>query len=150
MSDLHSRWAIAALLFAGLTLIASFMAAFYWLQYNDLLQRSGGAVIQVSLGVNYGNGTTRWKNETKALLGATLFDVTKQNFNVTYTVGVYGTEVLSIDSVAKNDNFGWTYWLMNSTDYNPSWSIIWSSADKYRISNEQTLLWFYQNGFAPP
>jgi hypothetical protein len=80
-----------------------------------------------------------------------LFDVTKQAFNVTYQVGVYGTEVTSIDGVAKVPNeVGWTYWVRNSTS--SSWEIVWENADNYKVASGETFMWYFQSGseFKPP
>lgn len=129
-------------------LIASFMAGYYWLQYADLYNRIGGVLIYVNVGIDYGNETRIWHNSTKALTGATLFDVTKQVANITYYVSVYGTEVTSINGVSKQDSYGWTYWLRNSTSN--SWEIVWESVDSYLIANGETFMWYYQSGFDPP
>jgi hypothetical protein len=136
------------MLLACWALIGSFLASYYWLQYTDVATRIGGVLVQVNIGVDYGNGTRTFSNGTKTLTGATLFDVTKQAYNVTYQVGAYGTEVISINDVKKQGSFGWTYWIWNGTSR--SWSIVWESADNYRVANEETLMWYYQSDFNPP
>jgi len=137
-----------SMLLASWALITSFMAAYYWLQYTDIRERVGGTLITVSLGIDYGNGSRTWHNQTKALTGQTLFDVTKQNANVTYEVGVLGTEVVSINGLGKQGSFGWTYWILNSTSN--SYAIVWENADKYLVANDETLIWYYQSSFNPP
>ena len=99
------------MLFALWALTASLLAGYHWLQYTDIRNRIGGAMIYVNVGIDYGNNTRAWYNDTKAITGATLFDVTKQIANVTYAVGMYGTEILSINGVSKQGSFGWTYWI---------------------------------------
>ncbi len=136
------------MLFACWALIASFLAGYYWFQYTDILNRISGVVIHVNVGIDYGNGTRTWHNNTKALTGASLFDVTKQVADVTYQVGVFGTEITSINGVSKQDSFGWTYWIWNSTSQ--SWSIVWENADVYKVTNGETFMWYYQNAFNPP
>ena len=74
--------------FALWALTASFLAGYYWLQHSDIRNRIGGAMIYVNVGIDYGNNTRTWHNDTKAITGATLFDVTKQVANVTYNVGM--------------------------------------------------------------
>lgn len=54
-------WAIAASLAFG----------YYYYQYSDLIARLGRATVLINLGVDYGNGTRVWFNETK---GLTLYD----------------------------------------------------------------------------
>jgi len=129
-------------------LSASFTAGYYWLQYNDVVNRIGGVLIYVNIGIDYGNDTRTFYNNTKALTGATLFDVTKQISNMTYQVGAYGTEVIAINDVNKQGKFGWTYWIWNSTGR--SWSIVWENADAYRVANGETFMWYYQDSFNPP
>lgn len=136
------------MLFACWALMSSFLAGYYWLQYSDILTRIGGALIYVNVGADYGNGTRTFCNDTKTLTGATLFDVTKQVFNVTYQVGIYGTEVISVNNLSKQDSFGWIYWIWNATDR--SWSIVWENVDQYRVANGETFMWYYHNNFNPP
>jgi len=138
-----------SMLFALWALTASFFAGYYWLQYTDIRNRIGGAMIYVNIGADYGNNTRAWHNDTKAITGVTLFDVIKQVANVTYDVDpVYGTEIISIDGVSKQDFLGWTYWIWNGTSQ--SWSILWENADKYLVTNRETFMWYYQSGFNPP
>lgn len=136
------------MVFACWALIASFLGAYYWIQYSDIRDRIAGAVVSVDLGIDYGNGSRVWRNNTKALTGQTLFDVTKQNANVTYETKFLGTEILSIDGVAKMGGFGWTYWTWNGTSH--SWSIVWENADTYKVADQETFMWYYQNAFNPP
>jgi hypothetical protein len=128
--------------------MSSFLAGYYWLQYSDILTRIGGALIYVNVGVDYGNGTRTFYNDTKTLSGATLFDVTKQVFNITYQVGIYGTEVISVNNISKQGSFGWLYWIWNATG--KSWSIVWENVDQYRVASRETFMWFYHNDFNPP
>jgi len=137
-----------SMLLACWALIASFLAGYNWIQYNDIRDRIGGVLVTISLGIDYGNSTRTWRNDTKALTGQTLFDAIKQNANVTYQVGTFGTEVLSINGVSKQGVFGWTYWILNNTSN--SWSIVWENADNYLVTNEETFMWYYQNDFNPP
>jgi hypothetical protein len=137
------------MLFALWALTASFLAGYYWLQHTDIRNRIGGAMIYVNVGIDFGNNTRIWHNDTKAITGATLFDVTKQVANVTYDVNpMFGTEIVSIDGVNKQGSFGWTYWIWNSTSQ--PWSILWENADNYLVANKETFMWYYQSGFNPP
>lgn len=136
------------MLFASWALIASFLAGYYWIRYTDIHDRIGGFLIYVNVGIDYGNNTRVWHNDTNAITGATLFDVTKQVANLTYQVGMFGTEIISINGVSKQGSFGWTYWIWNSTSQ--SWSIMWENADNYLTTSRETFMWYYQNAFNPP
>ena len=132
-------------------LIASFFAAYYYFQYNDFSNRVAGALIYVNVGVDFGNGTRVFSNNTETIISATLFNVTKQAFNVSYDVTSSGIEIKSIDGVQKTGGtggYGWTYWLWNSTE--SSWSIVWEGAAVHEVANEETYMWYYQNSFNPP
>lgn len=148
MAFLKSKWAMISLLFASWALISSFIAGYYWLRYADIRGRIGGFLIYVNVGIDYGNNTRIWHNDTNAITGATLFDITKQVANVTYQVGMFGTEIISINGVSKDGSFGWTYWIWNSTSQ--SWSIMWENADNYLVTSRETFMWYYQNAFNPP
>ena len=148
MAFIRNKWMIIAMLLACWALAASFTAGYYWLKYADIEDRIGGVLIYVNIGIDYGNGTRTFQNDTKTLTGATLFDVTKQVSDVTYQVGMFGTEVISIDNVSKQGSFGWTYWIWNSTSQ--VWSIVWENADAFKVANRETFMWYYQNAFNPP
>jgi hypothetical protein len=108
-------------------------------------------LIYVNIGVDFGNGTRVFSNETETIISATLFNVTKQVFNVGYNVSSSGIEVTSIDGVQKTGGpggYGWTYWIWNSTEN--SWSIVWEGAAVHAVANEETYMWYYQNSFNPP
>jgi hypothetical protein len=137
---LFAVWAIAGSLFAG----------YYWVKYNDVQTRIANVMIYVNIGVDYHNGSRVWYNDTKALTGQTLFDVTKHVVDVDYEVDVaLGLEVTSIGGAEKQGGFGWTYWIWNSTER--LWSILWDNADSYQVTNAETFMWYYQDAsFAPP
>jgi len=148
MAFLKNKWALLCMLFACWALIASFLAVYYQIQYVDVHDRIEGVLVSVNLGIDYGNSSRTWQNNSKALTGQTLFDVTKQAANVTYQTSMFGTEILSINGVGKQSTFGWTYWIWNSTAH--SWSIVWEGVDTYLVTNGETFMWYYQNSFSPP
>jgi len=143
-----SKWVLASLILVCWALGASLTAGYYWLQYDDLSQQTSGLRITVNIGVDYGNGTRTYYNDTQTWTGKTLLEVSKQVANVEAQAGVYGTEVTGINGVTKQGAYGWTYWTWNSTSQ--LWSIVWESVDAYKVANGETTLWYYQNGFNPP
>lgn len=148
MALLRNKWATLSLLVVIWAVIASFMAAYYYLQYSDFSNRVSGVLIYVNIGVDYGNGTRVFSNDTKTVTGATLLDVTAQAFNLTCKLNYSGTKVTSIEGVNEAAPYGWTYWIWNSTGN--SWSIVFESADNYKVSSNETVVWYYTNGFNPP
>jgi len=140
LSFLKNRWAILAMLLACWALFASLLAAYYWLQYSDFVSRVGGVLIYVNVGIDYGNSTRIFYNDTKALTGETLFDVTRRVATVEFQAGPY---VTSINNVKQAGDYGWTYWVWNTTS--SGWSIVWENADAYLVTNRETFLWCYEN-----
>ena len=149
LSIVKNKWAIVAVILAFVALAASLTAGYYYLQYNDIKERTGGVLIYVNVGFDYGNNTRTYYNDTKALTGETLFDVTKQVANVYYQVSAYGTYITGINGVnATSSGYGWTYFSWNSTGN--TWSMSLLGVDSYYVTNGQTFLWYYQNGFNLP
>lgn len=128
-------------------LLASLVAGYYQLQYNDILTRIGGVPIYVTAGVDYGNGTRAFYNNTKTSTGTSLLDVTRQVMNVTYQVSPLGTFVTSINDVSMRPPFNWVWWLWNGTEL--QWLNEWISASKYKVANGETFLWHYSGGMDP-
>jgi hypothetical protein len=126
----------------------TFLAGYYWLKYSDVQNRVGGGLMSVSLGVDYGNETREWYNNTSAFGGETLFDVTKQVVNVTYDVSSFGTMIKAINNVTIQGSYGWTYWVLNSTTQ--SWSMVFEGVDAHMVANEEVYMWYYTNEFNPP
>ena len=88
------------------SLVMTLLAGYYWFKFNDVQNRIGEGLISVSLGVDYGNGTREWHNDTNAFAGETLFDITKQIWNVTYDVGSLGTLITGINNVTAEGSYG--------------------------------------------
>jgi len=130
---------------AVLALIASFMAGYYWFQYTDILNRLGGVPIYISIGVDYGNQTRTWYNETKALTGMTLFRVTRNTANLTYGTGGY---VQSINGLSYNATHAW-FWGKWDT-YESNWTLINIGADSYSVADNETFFWYFGISSWPP
>jgi hypothetical protein len=149
LAYLRNRWFMLSMLCTCWALTASFLAGYYWLQYNDILNRIGGVAVYVNIGVDYGNQTRAWYNDTKALTGMTLFRVTKDSANTTYDTAVgFGAYVKSINGLAENASHGWVWWKWNTFMVN--WTRIDISADAYAVADTEIFLWYYEAGWPPP
>lgn len=148
MALLRNKWIIVSMFLACWSLTMTLLAGYYWFKFSDVQNRIGEGLISVSLGVDYGNGTREWYNNTSAFAGETLFDVTKQVANVTYTVSSFGTMITGINNATAQGSYGWTYWVLNSTTQ--SWSMVFESVDAHMVANEETYMWYYTNEFNPP
>jgi hypothetical protein len=149
LSVLRNKWAIVALVLACWALVASLVAGFYWLQYNGLSQQVSGLRITVNIGVDYGNGTRTYYNETQAFTGESVLTVTKRVAEVETATSAYGTYVTGINGLNVQGDYGWTYWPWNSTG--SMWDFAPVGADVYQVVvNQSTFLWYYENAFNPP
>jgi hypothetical protein len=148
MALLRNKWIIVSMFLACVSLTAIFFAGFYWFKYTDIQSRIGEGLIFVSIGVDYGNGTREWQNDTKAFAGETLFDVTKQVMNVTYEVSSWGALITSINNVSNQGSYAWIYWSLNSTSQ--TWSMVMEGVDARLVANQEAYMWYYTNEFNPP
>jgi len=137
------------MLFALWGLIASFFAGYYWLQYTDIVNRIGGVSIYINVGIDYGNHTRIWRNDTKTLTGMTLFKASKSIADIKYdTAAGFGVYIESINDLAWNATHGWVWWKWDSAML--QWARIDISSDAYAVADNETFLWYYESGWPPP
>lgn len=149
MTFLKNKWGMLSMLFLLWAVIASFFAGYYWLQYTDFIGRIGGVAIYVNVGIDYGNSTRVWSNDTKALTGMTFFRVTKNIANMTYGEAAgFGAYIESINGLASNTTHGWVWWKWDTNMLN--WTRIDISSDAYAVADSETFLWYYESGWPPP
>lgn len=104
-------------------------------------------VIHVSLGLNYGNGTVRWFNNTRMLMGMTLLDVTLLLAETNYTTSSIGAFVNSIDNVKNVNPSYWMWWTWTS---NSGWMEGTVACDAYIVANGEIFYWYYENTAISP
>ncbi|MDI9643742.1 MAG: hypothetical protein QFX35_00800 [Candidatus Verstraetearchaeota archaeon] len=97
---------------------------------------------KVNICIDYGNGTTVWRNNTLVRVGLPLLNVTMKVAEVNYTVHAgMGVWVHAINGVYESStaNKWWVYTVWNEdTD---TWDTIWESADQYIPSNGESIKW---------
>jgi len=145
---LENKWALTCLTILCWSIVATFSTGYFYYQYNDLLKRTEGNPIHVDIGLNYGNGTVRWYNNTKATMGMTLFNVTLLVAKVNYTMypGM-GAFVNSIGNIENSYPFYWMWWVWASYS---GWIEGPIACDKYVVTNGETLYWYYENTTISP
>lgn len=75
--------------------------------------------LTVSIGIDYGNGTLRWHNETEVPAGFTLFQLTQEIAKINYTYYQFAKPGhILVDSI--NDKEAYT-----AADFSEGWSWIW-------------------------
>jgi hypothetical protein len=144
---LMNKWILAALVVLCWALSASFMAGYYYLQYNDLSSKVKESIITANLGLNYGNGSAiRWFNETKINAGSTLLDLTKLTASVNYTGSLSGASVNAIDGVRSSDEKYWLWWSYSSY----GWTFGQVACDRYVVGENETVVWYREAYSANP
>lgn len=117
------------------SLAASFIAAYFYYAYTDLFEKTRKPIIHVNIGINYGNGTIKWGNETTARAGDTLLDATMLVAVVNYTVWLE-----SIDGVENAPPRYWMWWKLTQF----GWIDGKSAADRYIVGDEETYYWYLE------
>jgi hypothetical protein len=115
--------------------------------YTDLYEKTRRPVIYSNLGLNYGNGTVTWFNQTEARGGDTLLDITEQLATVNYTTSSSGAFTNSINNI---DNTQTTFWIWWAWSDQFGWSQGPVASDKYVLGDNETILWYYQDITAWP
>jgi hypothetical protein len=147
--ELNKSLMIISLLLLCWAVVASLASGYYWLQYTDIVNRISGVLISVNVGVDFGNETRQWFNDTKALTGMTFFGVSRNLLNVTYgTSSGYGAYVDSIYGLAAQGMTGWVWWKWNEQTLN--WTNAGISCDSYVVAPDEVFLWYYESGWPPP
>ncbi len=140
MAHVRNKWAIAALCILCWAIAASLVACYYYYQYSGLVGRLEESSAVVSLGIDYGNGTRVWYNGTR---GLTLYDammeagwdVDAESYG---TMGLYVKAINGVKESAEQSRY-WGWWIWTSL----GWAHGGSACDKYILSNDETILWYY-------
>jgi hypothetical protein len=118
------------------------------LYLNEVMRGQGGE-IRVNIGIRYDN-RTEWHNSTVLRKGATLLEATKSVASVNYTE--YPGMGCFVNSINGVRNEGSKYWIWWYWDRSMGWVLGPVAADKYLLSDGETLLWFYEDtsSYPPP
>lgn len=136
---------VLALLVWGI--LASLLAGYYYYSYDDVLRKTQKPMVQVNIGINYGNDTVAWHNGTKVMSGKTLLDTTMLVAEVEYTLWPgAGAFADSIDGVANSGSFYWMWWMYTAF----GWSQGQVACDRYIIGDNETYYWYYEDTSTQP
>lgn len=135
------------LFFIGLVLIIAIvilaqLGAFYQLQllFNKTPAQQ---VIAVSTLINYGNGTSRWNNQTNTPSGWNFYQLTT-TIARTEAQSFSGQHLVTgLDGVRSTGQFYWTLWVFCQKDV--AWSPSPVGADLITLENGDILAWYFQN-----
>ena len=139
---LRNKWSLAALVMLCWAILGSFTTGYYCYQYNNLKTRIQGTFIIMNIGIDYGNNTRVWFNDTQALSGMSLFEITTHVMNVTYSANpTLGVSIESINGVENAYPYWWMWWKRDGTD----WLFGEVGADSYIVTDGETILWYYED-----
>jgi hypothetical protein len=127
-------------------LVASLASAYYYYSYNDLYQKTREATIHMNLGINYGNGTIQWYNQTEARSGDTLLEATLEVAEVYYETSAYGAFVKAINGVNQPATKSWIWWKWTQQD---GWESGQVGSDAYILGDNEILYWYFEE-VSPP
>ena len=111
--------------------------------------------IMVNTLLNFGNGTSKWFNDTQVPLGWNFYNLTMYiangNVDSTYYPSPLNEHYINaIDGVRQDRSSFWHLWLFCNKDQ--AWSYSNVGADAINLSNGQTVAWYFDsfNSYAPP
>ncbi len=131
-------------------LTATFLAIFFAYLYLGAESKFSQTIIYVNVGINYGNGTLMWYNNTRALNKMSAYEVLLLVANVSANVGVYGVYIFEINGVIENENCSWMYAAYDRNDVQAmaivdSWVYPAISSDKFIVRNGDIIVWVFFN-----
>lgn len=109
---------------------------------------SEAATLSVSVEINYGNGTSEWKNETQVPAGYTLLRITQEIAVITYSyyASAQPGHVFadSINNKANNSTSGYYWDWYYSTDNGKTWVLGPVGVDAWLLTNGGVYKWIYE------
>jgi len=116
-------------------------------EWEDLYSRLKAKVIVVNIGIDYGNNTCVWYNNTLLPVGSTVLSATIQVATVEYKLGAWGAYVTSINGVKERiitpgkEGYSWIWLFYNTTSGKLEWGPV--AADRYKLSDGDIIVWKY-------
>jgi len=142
-----NKWTLIAFVALIWSVSSSLLAVYYFYQYTQVNERMKSDLAAVDIGLDYGNNTRVWFNNTQVLRGMTLFDATRRVANVSYSAGLaYGVVVESINSVNNSFPSFWIWWKRTDS----SWTMGEIGADAYLLKQGETFLWYFEEASSWP
>jgi len=95
-------------------LSSTFLAINFYIEYTNMQGIQRGEIINVNIGINYGNGTLVWYNDTQVFSGFTAYlALLYVADNVNSSTGAFGAYVYGINNVTEYDSVSWLYAVYN-------------------------------------
>uniref|UniRef100_A0A7C1PD62 DUF4430 domain-containing protein n=1 Tax=Thermofilum pendens TaxID=2269 RepID=A0A7C1PD62_THEPE len=137
-------WAVAATSAASLLYIENLNLRRELRVREELL----GNLVLVNIGIDYGNGTVAWYNNTLLPRGATVLSALVAVARVEYKFGSWGAYVTSVNGVeekilSKNEGYSWLWYIFNREKGQLELGPV--AADKYELASGDVILWRYEH-----
>jgi len=132
-------------------IILGYASIYYYneaVKYQDLYNQAVENLKQlrthmlVNVLIDYGNETREWYNETRILIGATLFDAIREIAKVNYTTSQFGVFVTAINGKGGDPGYYWIWYIWNSTS--TEWEIGPVAADGFTLHHGDIVAWRYE------
>jgi len=138
-------WAVAASTWVALLQIEN------WSLRRELEAREKllGNLVLVNLGIDYGNGTVVWYNNTLLPRGATplsaLVAVATVEYKVYSGMGVYVTSVNGVEEkiLSKSEGYSWLWYIFDREKGQLVPGSV--AADRYKLASGDVILWRYEH-----
>jgi len=122
--------------------LASLVAGYYYIIYNDLSAKTQKPIIHVNIGIKNENAAINWFNGTSARSGDSLLTATLLVSNVNYNeYPISGALINSISNVAPHGSLFWMWW--THTTY--GWSLGQIASDKYIMGDGEPCVWYFED-----
>jgi hypothetical protein len=107
----------------------------------------GSRYLEATALINYGNGTSRWYNNTRVPSQWNFYNLTLLVANCHVDAEYYpiykANYIIAISGVTNKDPVDWTLWIYCGKDQ--AWSISQVGADLIQLENGGIYAWYYQD-----
>ena len=120
----------------------------YYEKYQNLTQKT---IMRVSFGINYGNGTLVWYNDTPVINGSTVYEALLLIADVNATTTPFGVYVRGINGVNDDPTHAWLYAINRNDSSVNAWFSVngWYypgvGADSLTLKNGDIVVWIFLN-----
>jgi hypothetical protein len=107
-----------------------------------------GNLVLVNVGIDYGNGTVTWYNNTPLPRGATPLSALVAVATVEYKVSGMGAYITSVNGVeekilSKNEGYSWLWYILDREKGQLVLGPV--AADRYKLASGDVVLWRYEH-----
>ena len=136
-------WRTVAAVFLCWAMSTSMLSLYYAHQYSETLRRLDETTTQVSMIIDYGNGSTyrKYYKDIPSLVGESLLSITIRLTRAKYDIYPMGAMVTSIDGIENTGSKAWLWYRWN--EVSGSWLLGETGPDKFLPKNGEIVVWYY-------